>query len=173
MSRIHRIALPDGALLGRYPGDGGYADCYSADVAGRVSQAQLIEAFYTTGVFKIERQLLDWFLSRPSTDADARQLARGERDNFAAWTVEARRETQLLLCDMAGRTRSWLMAMPDADGNSTRLHFGSAVVALRDARTGQRRMGFAFRALLGFHRLYSRILLRAAVAKLRRVAEIQ
>jgi hypothetical protein len=31
-------------------------------------------------------------------------------------------------------------------------------------------MGFAFRALLGFHKLYSRVLLRAAVARLARSA---
>ena len=169
MSRIQACSLPQGALLGRYLGEGGYADCYAVEVPGRVLQAQFVEAFYTTGVFKIERQLLAWFLSRPSSDAGARQLARGERDSFAAWTVEARTDTQLLLCDIAGRTRSWLMAVPGADGSSTRLHFGSAVVALRDARTGERRMGFGFRALLGFHRLYSRLLLHAAVARLRRM----
>ena len=119
-------------------------------------------------MFKIERVLLAWFASRPCNDAEARELAMGERTTFAAWHVEARDDTQLLLCDFMGRTRSWLHVAPLAQG--TRLHFGSAVVALPDASTGKPRMGLVFRALLGFHRLYSRVLLRAAVRRLRRMA---
>jgi hypothetical protein len=53
-------------------------------------------------------------------------------------------------------------------GAGTRLYFGSAVVPLRDAKTGGTRMGPLFRALLGFHRLYSRVLLRAAAKRLSR-----
>ena len=60
--------------------------------------------------------------------------------------------------------------MTDADGNnnpaSTRLYFGSAVVPELDAKTGQSSYGFGFHALLGFHRLYSRALLRSAVSRL-------
>jgi hypothetical protein len=55
-----------------------------------------------------------------------------------------------------------------AAGSGTRLYFGSAVVPVVDAKSGQPTLGFAFRALLGFHKLYSRVLLRAARARLAR-----
>ena len=97
-------------------------------------------------------------VARPSRDAEARELASGQRQQFAAWSVEGRAPGQLLMCDFAGSTRSWLMAAPAGQG--TRLYFGSAVVRARQ--------GGMFRALLGFHKLYSRILLRAAAARLLR-----
>jgi hypothetical protein len=50
---------------------------------------------------------------------------------------------------------------------STRLYFGSAVVPERNAKTGRVSFGFGFHALLGFHRLYSRALLRSAVSRLK------
>jgi hypothetical protein len=148
--------LPADALLQRYREQGAYTDCFAIDVPGQVPHAAFVEAFYTTSVFKLERLLLGLFVSRPSNDAEARELAGGNREKFAAWSVEARAPGQLLMCDFAGSTRSWLMA--EAAGQGTRLYFGSAVV--------RSRQGGAFRALLGFHKLYSRILLRAAVSRL-------
>ena len=50
----------------------------------------------------------------------------------------------------------------------TRLYFGSAVVPVANAGSGEDSIGFAFRALLGFHKLYSRVLLRSAAARLAR-----
>ena len=47
-----------------------------------------------------------WAISRPSPDTQARDLAIGERDAFAAWSVEDRSENQLLMCDFYGCTRS-------------------------------------------------------------------
>lgn len=125
-------------------------------------------------MFKLERLILRWFVSRPSTDGEARQLAEGKRDSFAAWTVEARAADQLLLGDFSGRTKSWLMvaAATAAGAPGTRLYFGSAVVPRRSAHPGKTRLGFVFTALLGFHRLYSRILLRSAVARLRRKGRV-
>ncbi len=162
-----RCELPADALLNRHSGSGAYADCYIATIPRAVSHAEYVEAFYTTAVFKLERLILRLFVSRPSTDAEARQLAAGERDSFAAWTVEARAPDQLLLGDFSGRTKSWLMVAP-AEGpeTGTRLYFGSAVVPRRGASPGRGRLGFVFSALLGFHKLYSRILLRSAVARL-------
>lgn len=152
--------LPADALLQRYREQGAYTDCFALDVPGHVAHAAFVEAFYTTSVFKLERLLLALFVSRPSNDAQARELADGDRERFAAWSVEARAPGQLLMCDFAGSTRSWLMAAPTQGGEGTRLYFGSAVV-----RSSQ---GGVFSALLGFHKLYSRILLRAAVSRLRR-----
>lgn len=165
MPRPH--ALPAEALLAKYTRGGAYTDCYATEVPGAVSHARFVEAFYTTPAFKLERLLLAWFASKPSSDAQARQLAEGSRDSFAAWDVEARGADQLLLRDMGGRTRSWLMVAPVAGGAAaTRLYFGSAVVPVISARSGRAEMGFAFRALLGFHKIYSKVLLRSARARL-------
>ena len=102
MSDITAAALPPGALLGRYANGDGYADCLTASVAGHVTQAAYVEAFYTTALFKLERFALAVLLARPSTDAQARRLARGEIARFAAWTVEARETDEILLCDFLG-----------------------------------------------------------------------
>ena len=167
---MESCALPDAALLRRYADGIGHTDCYAVDVPLDVDLARFVEAFYTGRVFKLERLLLRWFANRPSTDADARGVARGTQDAFAAWTVEAREPRQLLMCDMVGRTRSWFMVAPFAGGEQTftRLYFGSAVVAVRDRATGTLHMGWAFRALLGFHRIYSRVLLSAAQSRVLR-----
>ena len=87
-------------------------------------------------------------------------LAEGDIDMFAAWSVEARTENQLLMCDFQSRTRSWFMV------TDKRLYFGSAVVPVRDPETGEKSLGSTYSALLGFHRLYSRALLYFAVRRL-------
>ena len=168
MSSIQACALPEQALLAKYAQGGAYTDCYETEVAGSVSQAEYVEAFYTGAVFKLERLLLSWFASKPSTDAEAKELACGAASHFAVWRVEERSADQLLMSDLSGRTRSWLMAAPGRRGitTSTRLYFGSAVVPVPDKTSGRSRMGFVFRALLGFHRLYSRVLLSTGCSRL-------
>ncbi|MDO9115950.1 MAG: hypothetical protein Q7U63_19400 [Polaromonas sp.] len=172
MPSIHRSELPPGALLGKYQHGKAYADCYVTEIAQQVSHAEYVQAFYTTPLFKVERLLLARLLSKPSTDAQASQLASGTLDSFAAWSVEERREDQLLMCDFQGRTRSWLMVIPvEAESSGgTRLYFGSAVVPARAARAGTRTpgLGLSFRLLLGFHKLYSRALLSSAKSRLLR-----
>lgn len=168
MPPIRPCELPPSALLSTYTRPGSFTDCYTAEVARPVSQLQFIEAFYTGRIFKLERLLIRLFLSRPATDAQVRELAAGARSEFSAWRVEGRTPTQLLLCDVAGRTRSWLMVSPVGDGSSTSLYFGSAVVGKPRAGGGTPRMGVVFVALLGFHKLYSRVLLGAARARLAR-----
>lgn len=165
MFSIRSCELPEGALLSAFRLDGKYTDCYATDVAGPISHAQFVSAFYTTFVFKLERSILAWAVSKPSTDAQAGQLANGSIEEFAAWRVEKRCPDQLLLSDFRGRTRSWLMVSPIATG--TRLYFGSAVVPARDRTTGRNKPGVVFTALLGFHKLYSIMLLRAAKARLK------
>lgn len=167
MNRIEIRPRPAESLLQRYEERGAYTDGYCTAVPGRVTLGRYVEAFYTTPVFRLERAILRIAVARPSTDAEARQLGRGEIDRFAAWSVEDRDRQQLLLCDFRGATRSWLMVEPLADGAGTRLWFGSAVVpTARSVREGRPRMGFAFRALLGFHQIYSRVLLASARAAL-------
>jgi hypothetical protein len=165
---IQACDLPERALLQRYREQGAYTDCFVVEMPRPVRHAEFVNAFYTTSVFKLERLLLAWFLSRPSSDEDARQLADGKREDFSAWTVEARDADQILMCDMHGRTRSWLMVAPADDGASTKLYFGSAVVPVPKGPSGQPKMGAAFHALLGFHRIYSRVLLRSAVRSMER-----
>jgi hypothetical protein len=135
---------------------------------GVVSHAQYVAAFYTTPVFRLERLMLKWAISRPSTDVQAGQLAAGETDSFAAWQVESRCENQLLLADLRGRTRSWLMVAPvvNQNGAATRLYFGSAVIPVQKSGAGKPTLGLIFRALMGFHRIYSQVLLHAARSRL-------
>ena len=171
MNSVQACELPQASLLRRYKEGRAYVDCYVTEVSGDVAQAAFVEAFYTTPLFKLERWMLKWLVHRPSTDIEAAQLAHGRIDTFAAWRVADRTADQLLLGDFSGRTKSWLMVAPvtpvapvssAATGARTRLYFGSAVVARVDARSGSQSMGFAFHALLGFHKLYSSLLLQAA-----------
>ncbi len=168
MNTIQLCELPQEALLSRYQQEGAYTDCYFIDLPSAVSHAEYVEAFYTTAVFKVERLILSLLVSKPSTDRQAKQLASGEVKTFAAWSVEGQTANQLLLCDFLGRTRSWLMSVVDESSNSsnTRLYFGSAVVPKVDPASGQTSFGFAFHALQGFHKLYSRALLRSAHSRL-------
>jgi hypothetical protein len=84
---IEEGALPDSALLHQYVKSGAYTDCFSTDLLNSVSLAEFVEAFYTTWLFKLERFILKVAVKKPSTDAEARQLSRGELDRFAAWYV--------------------------------------------------------------------------------------
>ena len=171
MPSVQPCEIPLNSSLRNY-GDGvGFADCYVTDVRGTVSQAAFIEAFYTSTLFKLERTMLRYLVSKPATDADAHQLAAGLVSKFSAWRVEAQSPSELLLIDITGRTRSWLMALPIAVPESvphTRLYFGSAVVPQPGAGRQKASMGWLFHALLGFHRQYSRLLLRAASRRLQR-----
>jgi hypothetical protein len=169
MSAIRTCELPRQSLLRQYLRDGAYTDCYATDLPTPVSHATYVEAFYTTAVFKIERLLLRWFVSRPSTDLQARELAAGSLGAFAAWKVEGRERDQLLLADFTGRTRSWLMTAA-AEHGGTRLYFGSAVLPAGRGAAGETRLGPVFSSLLGFHKLYSRTLLLAARLRLGRGA---
>jgi hypothetical protein len=165
--KIRKRPVPESSLLAKYLQPDCYTDCYTVDVPHVVKQSDYIDTFYTTWLFKIERSILKYAVSRPSTDAQARQLAVAATDSFTAWTVEERNENELLLCDFQGRTRSWLKtAPPPGEESGTRLFFGSAVVSAeyRNSDQGTEMPGFGI--LLAFHKLYSRALLRAARSKL-------
>ena len=165
MQKIHPGELPHDAFLARYREAGGYTDCYVIELPCEVPIQHYIESFYTTWLFKLERWILSWVANRPSSDAQARELALGLRAHFAAWHVEQRNDEQLLLCDFQGDTRSWLMCVPLGHGRTTRLYFGSAIVPKTDPGSGEKRLGTLFRLLLGFHKSYSRALLRTAAAR--------
>lgn len=155
--------LPPDALLHSYAQEGGYIDCYSFSVNAVVSQVDYIYAFYTSPLFKLERFILKLSVNKPSTDEQARGLADGRLNSFSAWLVEKRTDNQLLLSDYRGRTRSWLMTEPLANKSGTRLYFGSAIVP-RISGSGKPSIGFAFKAALGAHKVYSKALLRSAAS---------
>jgi len=166
---VKAAPLPDGALLDRYRSDEdlrAYTDCYAVNLDRQVGLAEYVEAFYTGAVFKLERFILGVLMAKPSTDAQARDLALGNTDHFAAWQVEDRAGDQILLCDFRGKTRSWLMIKPSNDGLRTTLYFGSAVVHSKNADPEMGIPSLSFRLLLGFHRLYSKVLLASARRKL-------
>lgn len=170
MGAVRPGRLPANALLASYQHQGVYTDCFFVDVPRAVSQAEFIEAFYTTRLFKLERFILSILVSKSSTDQQARQLAAGDTQSFAAWSVEGRSANQLLLCDFLGRTRSWLMSEAGEGGHpeGTRLYFGSAFLPKVDRSSGKTRYGMEFHALKGFHRHYSEALLRSAQSRLLR-----
>jgi len=168
MLSVEKCALPSQSLLAKYSLDGFYADSYRTELQGHVPLAEFVFAFYTTGLFKLEQIILTYLVYRPSNDAQARELADGMRNEFAAWSVENRTENELLMCDMLGRTRSWFMVTHAGvqDNARTQLYFGSAVVPRKDPKTGKPSLGCSYRSLLGFHKIYSLLLLYSAKQKI-------
>ena len=173
MFSITREPVPADALLNTFRGGahpetwGRYGDCFAVDFAGEAGLADFVFAFYTSRLFGVERFLLRMLINAPSSRADARAVADGRSDKFAAWYVGQRTPTQLLMCDRYERTRSWFCIEPK-DGGVTRLRFGSAVAAKRGERSAVAgrpdvpQRPAAFNLLLQFHVFYSQALLHAA-----------
>jgi hypothetical protein len=167
MSLVLQEPVPAVSLLKTYRGGARpdrwahQGDCFSVSVDRVVSLADFVFAFYTSPVFRVERLILSVVASAPSTDAQARAVADGSSQEFALWRVGERTETQLLMCDRYEKTRSWFRVVPAGD-RETVLQFGSAVAAGRDRQAGAVSMSRGFRWLMGFHVLYSKVLLGTA-----------
>ncbi len=157
--------LPEQALLNEFVERGEYTDCFVTRVDRVATFPAFVESFYTTRLFKLERLILKWLISRPSSDEEARQLARDESHVFAAWHEHDRSDDQLIMMDFRQQTCSWFMLV--GDERASHLYFGSAVMRDVDESSGKK-MKWTYRALLGFHRLYSRALLHAAARQLSR-----
>ena len=166
MLSIKKCTVPQNSLLAAYSRDGSYVDSYRTEIPGLISLPTFIKAFYTTALFKVEQLILKYTVKRPSNDMEAQELADGVRTKFAAWDVESRTENELLMCDMMARTRSWFMVTHENE--RTQLYFGSAVVPLKNPKTGKSSLGFLFLILLGFHQIYSYFLLYFAKLKIAR-----
>lgn len=165
MFQITQIPLPETALLSRYAGRlGHHTDCFETNVNTPVSIGHFVEAFFNSPILRLERKLLSLFLPS-SNDAQVHALAYGGGDTLSGWEVEDRNDQQLLLTVMGGGIRTWLM-VEDANG-TTRLLFGSAVIP-RNAESAEPKIGWPITALMGFHKLYSRIVLAAAKWQLKR-----
>ncbi len=161
MFSVEKCPVPANTMLGKYSSvTGAYVDCYMTEISCRATFPEFTFAFYTTPLFKLERLILKMTVSKPSTDTEARQLADGNIENFAAWTVESRRENEILMCDFLGRTRSWFMVKDN--GAQSQMYFGSAVVP----KAGKTSLEFGYRALLGFHQIYSVLLLYFARSRI-------
>jgi hypothetical protein len=169
MLSIEKCLVPANTMLDKYSMNGAYIDCYSTEIPGQVAFPEFIFAFYTTLLFKLERFILKLTVSKPSTDNQASQLASSVSDKFAAWHVEDRSENEILMCDLRGRTRSWLMVAPvsTVSKTRTRLYFGSAVILTPNPKMGDPSLGFGFQLLLVFHKLYSVLLLYSAKSRLK------
>ena len=168
MPRILAVPLPEDAFLARYRDSHDYTDSFRLIVPGHIKLGDYINAFYTTPLFRLERLVLAVLLGKRSSDTQVASLAAGTTTRFAAWTVEARGDDQILLCDFLGYSRSWLMCLPSPDGAATCLHFGSAIVPRRVSATGKASFDPGFHLLKGFHLVYSRGLLASAAASLRK-----
>lgn len=160
MLSIEKCPPPENSFLEKYLMNGNYVDCYTTTIDKQISFPEFIFGFYTTWLFKTERLILKLLVNKPSTDLQARQVSNAGINRFAAWTVENRNENELLMCDFLNRTRSWLRV--EKAGAVTKLHFGTAVVPAK----GSGSLDFGFRAMLGFHQIYSVLLLYFAKRKL-------
>lgn len=163
MFSIAREAVPEDSLLKTHRGAvhperwGNHGDCFSVRVDRVASLADFVFAFYTSTLFRIERLILRVLAGAPADDGDARALAQGSATKFSIWYAGERTATELLMCDRYERTRSWFRVVP-LDGGGTLLQFGSAVAAAPATAST------VFRVLLGFHIVYSQLLLSAAKA---------
>ena len=161
MFSIKKCAIPETGLLQKYTNTTGcYTDCFTTDVPAFVSFDDFATSFFSSPIFKLERFLIKLTLGKPTTEQDVKDFVSGKSNDFAVWQVEERSENQLLLAVGKGQIRTWLMVehvKADTDGTikQTNLYFGSAV--LPKDQNGS--MGMMFHALLGFHVLYSKILL--------------
>lgn len=167
MFRSKLSTLPEGSLLERYlTCEGCYTDCFSIEVNGPTNLAAYIDAFFDSWVFRIERRVLTLIGKGPATKHDVAALATGDAERFAAWTVTGRDDTQLLMTVPDTPIRTWLRVLPDTHrSHGVRLYFGSALVPPTPKDGAPARLPPVFRCTMGFHRLYSQVLLDAAARR--------
>ena len=60
-----------------------------------------------------------------------------------------------------------IVPVDTASDTRTRLYFGSAVVPIRNSKTSEPSIGLIFQALLGFHKVYSMLLLYSAKLRIK------
>lgn len=153
LDSIVAAELPEWSLLAHHRGIGCYRDAFVVEVAGTVSLSAFIAHFFGSKAFWPERMVLH-LIGRGANRADIAALANGHSKHFAAWSVEARTDYQILLRDFQDRTCSWLAVEAVEGERATRLWFGSGL---------RRPEAFLVRTLTPVHRWYSRRLLAGAV----------
>lgn len=166
MFSVTQCPLPQDTMLHRYEhGPGHHTDCFETEVAQGVSLADYIEAFFNSPILRLERKLLGLAVAKSNYN-DVLALAQGQSDRIAGWQTEDRDDHEILLTVMGGGIRTWLKVIPQED--NSRLLFGSAVVPPDDG-SGAPKMAWWVNALMGFHKLYSHIVLGAAKWQLKRM----
>ncbi|MEL6648775.1 MAG: hypothetical protein AAFQ05_13995 [Pseudomonadota bacterium] len=163
MARVVAALLPQDSLLhacATRPGS--YTDCFEAAVPtdGTPDRAfeRFVFLFFDSWLFRVERMILRFAGKAPKAGTDPIALARGEVAHFAAWTVDARRAQELLMSVHHTPIRTWLSVAKD--GDQMRLRFGTALLAQETSG----RVHWGFRATIRAHRLYAKLLLKAAAA---------
>ena len=175
MLGVREYPVPSGTVLHDFAEKPGYyTDCFATDVEVAIKFSDYVEAFYTTPLFKAERLVLKLFAGLPSTDMEAKALALGEVDRFAAWQAKERSDAELRMKAL-GRTSSWfkIERIDCGTASGTRLLFGSVVAPMQSDGNKPAPKGFLFSALLGPHRLYSKLLLASARRRLRRLYRVK
>jgi len=169
--KVKSGSAPSDALTSHDRDQGAMTDCFYIDFPRRVTLEEYVFAFYTTALFKAERTILSFLVRKPSTDEGALLLSQNQSDSFSAWTVEKRTSEQILLRDFRGDTKSWLMVQPTTTEatQTTRLYFGTVVVPKKISKDGQASVSFVFYLFGGFHRVYSRALLKSAYTSLAKI----
>jgi hypothetical protein len=142
MHVLDKSEYPSASFLWQCHQAGSYTDCYRVEIERTVTLAEFIQAFYSTGLFQLERKILKWAVARPSTDQELNLLADSRIATFAAWAVDARSVDQILLTDFTAKTRSWLMTetITNASTRATYLYFGSVIVPARKLDCGKPEM---------------------------------
>lgn len=147
-------------------------DCFSIEVDGNVSLEEFANAFLTSRVFKLERKLLPV----RSTDEEASEFARGERQTFAEWRASDRHESEMLSVwgeppqehedsgDPGVHGATWLGVAPaeGEDNPRTRLMLGSSIWGQANAFTM-----VILTLATPLHGIYSQVLLQSAADRLR------
>ncbi|MEM7731928.1 MAG: hypothetical protein AAF280_03995 [Pseudomonadota bacterium] len=141
---------------------GSHTDCFTATVplhsAADDGLARFAFIFFDSWLFRLELKILGLAGKAYPTHSDPVALAKGETDHFAAWIVDGRTDTELLLRVAETPILTWLSVAP-TDG-AAHLFFGSGILS----QDGKTQPHWGFRATMGAHKFYSVSLLRAAVA---------
>lgn len=163
MIHVSSRPLPEQALLHRHAVLAGVqSDAHCVCVPGPVSIAAFVTAFFTSRAFAPEALILRLTLRRATGPVAVAALAEARSSRYAAWHVEERDDTQLLMAVGTGPIRSWWMVCPMPSGK-TELWFGSAILPVKSGT----RVSVGFRLLNRFHLTYARFLLRGAAKALR------
>ncbi|MTI09151.1 hypothetical protein [Curvivirga aplysinae] len=168
MTEVKETAIPLNSFMNFYhESPGHHADAFVGQIDGIVTLEDYILAFFDSPIFRIERSILSLFLLRRIKQSEIKELASGRSQQFALWKTKKRNEEELLLEVGDSQIRTWFHTEQE-QSNKTKLYFGSAIVPDTTSKNAKEGIGFTFRFFMGFHKLYSRILLQSALKKLKR-----
>ncbi len=168
MTHVEKTAIPLDSFMSAYKQiDGCSADAFRGYLEFPVTLEALITAFFGSPIFTLERLLLKSIGQANTSRSDITGLAAGTQEKFAAWKVEDRNESEVILKVGSSPIRSWLMARPDGDGK-TAIYFGSAVLPQTTNRNSKPQVGSSFRFFMGVHNFYSCLLLKSTIKNLQK-----